>query len=53
MDVWDYSSGEKKLLFHAQFPYYIERPQVLAADMTGNGSKYIVVSGLDLSLIHI
>ena len=52
MRLWDYSSGEQKLLFEVKFPFYIERPQVLAADMTGNGVKDIVVTGWDGTVVY-
>jgi hypothetical protein len=50
--VWDYSSGKRELLFDRTFPVYIERPQVLAADMTGNGIPDIIVSGWDGTVVY-
>lgn len=50
--VWDYSSGKRELLFDVTFPAYIERPQVLAADMTGNGIPDVVVSGWDGTVVY-
>ena len=50
--LWDYSSGRKEKLFDVTFPYYIERPQVLAADMTGDGVPNIVVSGWHGTVVY-
>ena len=52
MRVWDYSNGERTLLFDVTFPVYIERPQVLAADMTGDGIPDVVVSGWDGTVVY-
>ncbi len=52
MTVWDYSSGKKEKLFDVTFPYYIERPQVLAADMTGDGIPNIVISGWHGTVVY-
>lgn len=52
MTVWDYSSGKKEKLFDVTFPYYIERPQILVADMTGDGVPNIIISGWHGTVVY-